>query len=184
MYFEIQGSHNTEKTIFFVLAAAKELGINTIVLPSVTGETALHFITKVAEKNMKVVVVTHCNGFKIPGDQEMSSECRKELDDLGAIVYTGTHVLSGAERGLSHKYSGILPVEIIAQSLKMFGHGTKVAVECAVMALDAGLIGYMESVIALGGSGRGVDTAIVIRASHAASILDCKIDRIICKPIT
>jgi len=65
----------------------------------------------------------------------------------------------------------------------MLGQGTKVAVEIAVMALDSGTIGYMEPIIALGGTGLGVDTAIIMRTSHGSNILDCKIDEFICKPI-
>ncbi len=183
MYFEKQGAHNTQQTVSLALSAARKLVINTVVLPSVTGETAL-YLDKVVDEDIRVIVITHCNGFKVPGEQEMSCERRKELEGLGMSVYTGTHALSGAERGLSRRYSGISPVEIMAETLRMFGQGTKVAVECAVMALDAGLIGYMKPVVALGGTGRGVDTAIVIRASHAADILSCRVDRIICKPIT
>ena len=54
----------------------------------------------------------------------------------------------------------------------MFSQGTKVAVEIAVMALDAGLIPW-RAVIAVGGSGRGADTAVVLtlRTQRQYSIL-------------
>ena len=64
----------------------------------------------------------------------------------------------------------------------MFGQGTKVCVEISVMAVDAGLIPYMQPVIAIGGSGHGSDTALIIRTAHANKILDTKIDEVICKP--
>jgi hypothetical protein len=97
-------------------------------------------------------------------------------------VLTTTHVLSGAERGLSRKFGGVYPVEIIAHTLRMFGQGVKVCVEVAVMALDAGMIPYGEEVIAVGGTGRGADTAVIIKPAHANSILDTWISEIICKP--
>ena len=97
-------------------------------------------------------------------------------------ILTTTHVLSGAERGISRKFGGIYPVEIIANSLRIFGQGVKVTVEIAVMALDEGLIPYGEDIIAVGGTGKGADTAVVIRPAHAASILDTYIAEIICKP--
>lgn len=46
-------------------------------------------------------------------------------------------------------------MEIIANTLRMFGQGVKVCVEVATMALDAGLIPYGEDVIAAGVSGVG-----------------------------
>ena len=51
------------------------------------------------------------------------------------------------------------------------------------MAVDSGLAPYMEPIIAVGGTAHGVDTALILRASHAGKILDTKIDEIICKPI-
>ncbi|NLZ38638.1 MAG: hypothetical protein GX893_03415, partial [Firmicutes bacterium] len=62
------------------------------------------------------------------------------------------------------------------------GQGVKVSVEIAVMALDAGLIPYGEDIIAIGGSGRGADTAIVVQPAHAKDFFAGKIREIICKP--
>ena len=62
---------------------------------------------------------------------------REELTQKGVKVLTTSHVLSGAERGISAKFGGVSPVEIIAQTLRMFGQGTKVCVEVSTMPLDA-----------------------------------------------
>jgi len=64
----------------------------------------------------------------------------------------------------------------------MLGQGVKVCVEISVMALDAGLIPYGEPVIAVGGTGRGADTAVIIKPAHAKDILSTRIQEIICKP--
>ena len=71
----------------------------------------------------------------------------------------------------------------MAHTLRMFGQGVKVCVEIAVMAADAGMIPTTEPVIAVGGSGRGADTAVILQAANANRILSTKIDEIICKPI-
>ena len=113
---------------------------------------------------------------------DMTNEEREKLISSGIKVLTTTHVLSGAERGLSAKFGGVSPVEVMASTLRMFGQGTKVCVEISVMAVDAGLIPYMQPVIAIGGSGHGSDTALIIRTAHANKILDTKIDEVICKP--
>ncbi|NLB53246.1 MAG: hypothetical protein GX808_09995, partial [Syntrophomonadaceae bacterium] len=72
--------------------------------------------------------------------------------------------------------------EIIAQTLRMLGQGVKVAVEIAVMSLDAGLIPYGEDIISIGGSSRGADAAIVIRPAHSNHIFDTEIREIIAMP--
>lgn len=178
MYWEKPGKECTNKTVSLVLQAAKEKNIKYIVVASNTGETAELF----ANSGLEIVCVTHANGFRSPGENEMSIENRKRLESLNIKVLTTTHVLSGAERGLSAKLKGIYPVEIIAYTLRMFSQGVKVGVEIATMALDAGLIPYGESVIAVGGSGRGADSAIILKPAHANNILDTRIEEIICKP--
>jgi hypothetical protein len=76
----------------------------------------------------------------------------------------------------------VYPPEIIAHALRMFGQGVKVAVEIAVMALDAGLIPYGGPVVAVGGTGKGADSAIVVAPQHSTDIFGVKVQEIICKP--
>ncbi len=178
MYFEKCGKINTVETVELALKVAKERGISYIVVASNEGETA----KLLKDCAINVVVVTHVNGFREAGIQEMAEETRTELKSYGFKVYTSTHALSGAERGLSNKFGGISPIEVMAYSLRMFGQGVKVCVEIATMALDGGLIPYNEDIIAIGGTGRGADSAVILRAAHSANILETKIKEIICKP--
>jgi hypothetical protein len=178
MYWDKPGRQNTESTVREAIKTAKERGIKYIVVASNMGETAELF----KDSGLNVVCVTHVNGFSNPGEMEISEEKVEALKRAGMKVLTTTHVLSGAERGLSRKFGGVYPVEIIAHTLRMFGQGVKVCVEVAVMALDAGMIPYGEEVIAVGGTGRGADTAVIIKPAHANNILDTWISEIICKP--
>jgi hypothetical protein len=50
------------------------------------------------------------------------------------------------------------------------------------MAADAGLVRTGEDVISLGGSGEGVDTALVVRPSNSSRFFDLKVREVICKP--
>jgi hypothetical protein len=50
------------------------------------------------------------------------------------------------------------------------------------MAADAGLVRTGEEVIAIGGSGQGADTAIVLKASNTHSFFETRVLEIICKP--
>jgi uncharacterized protein len=180
LYFDIEGEANTAKTVRTALAAAKELNIRNIVVATTNGSTARCFIGK---KEVSVVAVTHAYGFKEKGQNSVTDAVRAELIEEGIRVHTSAHVLSGAERGLSTRFGGINPVEIIAATLRFFGQGTKVAVEVAVSALDAGLIPYGEPVIAVGGTRGGADTAVVLIPAYSSNILDTRILRFLAKPL-
>lgn len=179
MYFQKSGKDNSEETIEIAVKTAKEKGIKYIVVASSTGYTA----SLLKHSGLNVVVVTYANGFKEPGIQLMDSNTIKEMKSYGFKVCMTTHVLSGAERALSNKFGGISPVEVMAHTLRMFGQGVKVAVEISTMALDSNLIPYGEDIIAIGGTVKGADTAVVIRPAHASRILETKIKKIICKPL-
>ena len=79
-------------------------------------------------------------------------------------------------------FKGTYHVEVMANTLRMFGQGVKVCTEISVMALDAGLIPYGVPVIAIGGTNKGADTSIVITPAHANRIFKTKIHEILCKP--
>jgi len=178
MYFEKCGKDNTKQTVALAVKIAKEKGINYIVVASNEGETA----SLLKDCGLNIVVVTHVNGFKEAGTQEMSAKTRIELESYGFTVYTASHALSGAERALSNKFGGISPIEIMAYSLRILGQGVKVGVEISTMALDGGIIPYAEDIISISGTGRGADTAMLLRPAHSSNILETKIKEIICKP--
>lgn len=178
MYWDKMGKECTTDTVRLALESARSNQIKYVVVASNTGETAALFV----EQGLEVICVTHVNGFREPGVNEMSTEKRESLQKQGVKVLTTTHVLSGAERALSNKFGGIYPIEIMANTLRMLGQGVKVGVEIATMALDAGLIPYGERIIAVGGSGRGADTAVIMKPAHASDILSTRIEEIICKP--
>jgi hypothetical protein len=58
----------------------------------------------------------------------------------------------------------------------------KVAVEIAIMALDAGLIPYGKEIIAIAGTGQGADTAVVCLPAHGKDFFSFELREIICKP--
>jgi hypothetical protein len=179
MYFKHMGNGNTAKVVELALRTAEERGIRHIVVASSSGETAKLLRN---DKGIGITMVGYAYGFGGDGKNQLSDEAREELEKMGIRVLTASHVLSGAERGISKVFGGVSPVEVMAQSLRMLGQGAKVCVEVSVMALDAGLIPFGEPVIAVGGSSKGADTAVIITPAHAAKIFDTKINEIICKP--
>lgn len=182
-YFESKGRENTEATLKLAIEAARELGIKNIVLSSTEGGTAKMMADEIDHEGLTVTIVTHAYGQMKPNTNPMPVELRQHLIEKGFNLCTAAHTLSGAERSLSNTFGGVYPVEIIAHTLRMFGQGTKVCVEISAMAADAGFITSGEPVMAVGGTGRGADTAIVLRPEVSSNIIKTKIDRIICKPI-
>jgi hypothetical protein len=178
MYFENRGKENTERCIDMALKRCEELGITNVVVASTTGYT----IEKLMEKGTKnVICVTHSYGFKKDKEDEFELN-REELMKKGVKVLTTTHLMAGLNRGVRNRYGGSTFSDIVADTLRMFSQGVKVCVEIAIMALDSGLIPPGEKVVAIGGTGRGADTALVILPAHSQNFFETRILEIICKP--
>lgn len=178
MFFEKPGAENTSATVKLALKRAGELGIKHVVVASNTGETARYFLNQ----GVNLICVTHQSGFRNPGENEMDENVRQELEGKGLKVLTTTHLLAGVGRAVRIDFGGLYPGELMAQTLRMLGQGVKVALEISVMALDAGLIPHGEEIIAVGGAGRGADTALVLTPEHSQQIFKSRIKEIICKP--
>jgi hypothetical protein len=60
----------------------------------------------------------------------------------------------------------------------------KVAVECVLMAADAGLLEMEGEVVSVAGTDRGADTAIVCKPAYARTFLELEIREVLAKPRT
>ena len=179
MYFDKPGKDNTQQTLKLAAQRAKELEIKEVVVASSTGYTA-HQAVEIFD-GPQITVVTYHMGFKEPFKSIMPEEVKEDLHKQGVTVVAASHALSGVERSIAKKHSGVYPVLIMADTLRLFGQGTKVAVEVAVMAADAGALSGND-IIAIGGSGHGADTALVLKPAHQNNFFDLRIREIICKP--
>jgi hypothetical protein len=180
IYFAEPGSANTEKTLEVAKKRAEELGIKTIVVASTSGETGVKAVKLLA--NHRVVVVTHATGFPTPDVQELTEQNRAKILEKGGTILTATHAFGGVGRAVRRRFNTYQVDEIIAQTLRVFGQGTKVACEIALMAADAGLIRTDEEVISIGGTASGADTALVIKPAHTHDFFELKVREVLCKP--
>ena len=180
-YFMKAGPENTEGVLVAAFLRAKELGISKVLVATCTGKTAFSAL-KIVDSAMKIIAVTHVTGFRAPNDQELSEEARQELESKGATVLTCQHAFGGVGRAVRNKLSTYQVDEIIAYTLRTFGQGTKVAIELALMAADAGLVRTDEDVISVAGTGRGADTAQLLKPANSFNFFDLKVKEIICKP--
>ena len=179
-YFEKPGKENTQRTFDLAKRRAEELGIKTILVASTRGETGV----KACEtfRGYDVVVVTHSTGFKQPNYQELTDENRAAIEAAGGRVLTCQHAFGGVGRAVRKKLGTYELEEFIAYTLRLFGEGMKVVVEIALMAADAGLVRTDEHVIAIAGTGKGADTAVVLKPANAQAFFDLKVLEILCKP--
>ena len=183
VYFEKPGGKNTAAVADRVARRLAEGGIGHVVVASNSGRTALELFEKVGGTGAKLVSVTEHAGSAGGDKTPLKEEYASQLKEAGVPVLVCSHALSGVGRSISGKFGGATGVEIIAHTLRRFGQGMKVCVEISVMAADAGLIPTDRDVIAVGGSGGGADTAVVLRAAHMNNFFDMKIREILCKPI-
>jgi hypothetical protein len=180
VYFEEAGEQNTDALLKVVKEYIAKEKITNIIVASSTGETGAKAAK--AFKGNNTVVVTHCHGFQEPGKFELREEFKKEILANGAKVFTGTHALSSAERAIRKTFDTMEPLELIANTLRLMGEGTKVCVEITLMAADAGLIPADQDVVAVAGTGKGADTALRIKPANATRFFDLRIEEVIAKP--
>jgi len=179
-YFENPGKENTEEVLRIVKQRAEELGIKTIVVATTVGDTAVKAMD--ALQGLRVIVVTHFTGFRGPNIQEFTEENKKIVESKGGVVFTTTHLFSGLSAAMRKKFNTYVIGDIVANILRIFGQGMKVVCEITVTAADGGLVRTDEDVIAIGGTGRGADTAVVIRPVNSSDFFDLKVKEILCKP--
>jgi hypothetical protein len=180
-YFREPGPHNTDATLEAAQKRAQERNIDKIVISSCRGATARRALD-LFEDTFSIIIVTHVTGFREPNYQELPEEERAYLLSRGAHVLTAEHAFGGVGRAFRNKTGTFQIDEVIAYTLRTFGQGTKVAIEIALMAADAGLIRTDEDIISIGGTAQGVDTALVLRGNNTHHFFDLKVKEVICKP--
>jgi hypothetical protein len=184
-YFNQSGVENTDEIVEIVYKRLKEGDIKNVVVASSRGGTGLKFARKMARETNLVVVSSH-PGSSAPGVWNFDLNALKELESTGCTVVKQSHILSGLERSISSKFSGVSHTEVLAEALRsLFGVGMKVAIECTIMAADSGAIG-IDKTIAVGGTsserGQGADCAIVVWPSHFNNFFDFRVLEILAKP--
>jgi len=180
IYFDKPGEVNTDRVLEAAKKRADELGIRDIVVASTRGGTGVKAVE--AFKGYNVVVVTHSAGFREPGGQELEGAAAEKIRKGGGKILTTGHPTAGIDRAIRSKFDTVGYSEIVAQTLRLLCQGMKVVVECAAMAADAGLIPADKDVVAIAGSSRGADTAVVIKPANSMRLFDLVVREIIAKP--
>lgn len=175
-YFEDIKPENTEITLGLAQERMSALGINKLVLASTTGATAKKAMDFFRDKDVKLIVVPHQFDF-IRKENPFPQDLVKTLKESGHEVHFGTMLFH-----TDNLYGSTTPT-VMANLLRCFCQGIKVCFEIVLMATDAGLLTSGEKVIAIAGTGRGSDTALVMQAASSQHIRRLRVNEIICKPL-
>jgi hypothetical protein len=179
VYFEKRGKGNTAVALRLARRRAEELAIKQVVLASTHGYTALQAAEVFRGSGIELIAVSISAAFK-PEGWTMTAAERQKVVDQGVRVLTSLHGLAdGVAEGM---FGADTPGTVMAETLRCFSQGMKVAVEVSIMAAEADWIKAGEEIVALGGTTDGADTAIVLRPAYARKIKDLVVCELICKP--
>lgn len=189
-YFGCCGEANTEKVLGAVRRQCEEQGLDTVVVASETGRSALRALEAFRGLTIQLVVVTHYPAKtqgprgEIPiglGRPEYAAARRRLLEE-GARIVQGTRPFAPPTRSIVWNFP--TPEAVVDKTLEVFGAGTKIAIEAAVMATDAGEVTEGEEVVACAGTFKGLDTALVVRTAHSMNFFkDFEVREVIAKPL-
>jgi len=185
-YFEKPGRENTDQALEIAKKYADQFKVKDIIMASTTGIVAEKAIKLFNPIDYNLVVITHSYYFGgIDKRQEFPEEKISALKERGVKVFIGTHALAGPERSIRRSLNQWGPVELMAKYLReQFSQGTKVCMEIATMAVDAGMIDDLEKdVICIGGTGRGADTVCLIKPAPTSLFDKLRVKAILCKPL-
>jgi len=178
--FDEAGPHNTQATLGIAAERAAELGIDEVVVATTTGKTAL--AAAQAMPGCRVIGVTLQAGLwqKYAGpDPAVISRAQA----AGVKILTCPHALMGSvDSAVTERFGGPAPGDFIAYVYYTLSQGTKVAVECALMAADAGLLSMDNDIISLAGTEEGCDTALVLKPAYTHQFFDLRIREVLAKP--
>jgi len=185
-YFEKGGSQNTEKALQIAKKYADQFNIRDIIIASTGGTTAKIALEIFNPNEYNIVIITHSYYFTgAENRQEFPENLMEKLKNKGLKIFTATHSMAGIERSIRISLKQWMPVDILAKYLRTnFSQGTKVCMEIASMAVDAGLIQDLEKdVICIGGTGRGADTVCLIKPMPTGLFDQLRVKAILAKPL-
>ena len=155
--------------------------ISDIVLATTKGDTALKAATIMGD-GRNVLAVTHSSGFVKENHQELDIDIRREIEKRGIRVLTSVMPFHCWFDHYRKRSGAIMPTTVIADTLRLFGQGTKVCVEIMMMGIDAGLLSEGCPILSVAGTGRGADTVLLIRGFSSRRFFDLRIMDVIAKP--
>ncbi|WP_455368195.1 hypothetical protein [[Eubacterium] cellulosolvens] len=167
IYFERAGPLNTIPLIEHIKERVPQGDIKEVIVPVTTGKTADLFAQHL-ENRIKIIPIS---------EDETLSACRRIEHNEGGVWEKLMQRYIGKEQKKIDPTNRrkifdltFLPFcgekwELISEPFYIFGQGMKVAIEVSISAVETGKISPYTTVAAVGGTGEGVDTAIIVKTS-------------------
>jgi hypothetical protein len=183
VYLSKPGPKECAAALEAAAARAVELGIGHAVVATSSGRTGLELARalRAARSKAEVIGVGYAANYAARWGG-LEKKFTGPAGRLGARFITGTHALGGVSTAVRDKFSTIAAPGIVAATYYTFGQGMKVAVEVALMAADQGLLPLDQEVLALGGTGEGADTALVLTPACSAEFFKLRIHEVVAMP--
>ncbi len=179
LIFEKPGPKNTQSCLEAAAHRAEELGIEQLVIATTSGRTALAATELFGGKIIGVTLAAGHWETYAPPDPEIVAEAEAN----GAIFLTCPHALMGSlDTAVKDQLGGMTPGELVARTYYTICQGAKVAVECVMMAADAGLLEMGDDVMGVAGTNGGADTAMVITPACTNKFFDLRVREFVAKP--
>ena len=171
-YFESGGAQNSETVIKIALARYQQGGIDAVVTASSYGESAKQAAQVFAGSGAKLLVV----GEVLDGQQSPNATICAEL------AAQGHRVLWGTPLGAMSTFTRDQTAAVVADCYRRVSEGFKVVCEIVLIATSQGYLQTGQKVLAMAGTHRGLDTAVVASAAAFNDFKEFEINEILCKP--
>jgi hypothetical protein len=172
-YFDEPGEGNMQWVIEAVSQRLEAGGIRKVIVASTSGETAVEFARSLKGK-AELICVSEAPYRREWGEEWpcLKQEFRQELERLGVTIIDKVPYVFHSSVLEAARWPDAFPERLVKETLYSFGQGMKVAVEVALIGVSCGYVTPYEDVIGVGGSSKGADTAIILRATYPASLFD------------
>jgi len=174
IYHDTAGPENTQQTLDLAVEATLARGLDTIVVASRSGATASALMERLEGTDVRMVVVTPQYGWL--DQHEFDRSLIGPLREAGHDFYAGTMPFH------TDAFHGCSAPQRMGDVLRIFSQGVQVCVEVAMMAADGGLLRCDRPCLVLAGTGRGVDTAMIVTPWSSAELKNFRVHEILCKP--
>ncbi len=169
IYFEEPGPQNTDAVITAVKERIAERDVQSVVIASESGRTALSAAEALKDLGVHIVCVAPYGGYQYVLKRTwppMKEEIRTKLDALGVKILDQTPWIFGCTFDTAF-LEDTAPATVIHKFLsRTFGFGVKTCLEVALLAAEAGALAPGKEAIAIAGTGwlgGGADAAIVVK---------------------
>jgi hypothetical protein len=189
-YFFHEGKENLEECMRLAFEAARNRGVQTIVIFTAVGEGPRLAIEKYRSQpefeDIKIVAVTFPYGQKFTGYEDrpeatqICSEYRQLFKDNGVPVVRAHLPFNPIHAPLKGPSVSGQDMTLIGNALNIFCGSMSLCVQAALMACDAGEVELGEHIISLTS-----DTAVLVRVAPTERFLaDFVVREIVCKPMS